>query len=248
MKLTADVADGDQVRQPIALGGLDLSAVFPQLRRNPGQTQKSIKFGLRGEEALLARPGPSPGRAVARGRGAVARGRGAVARGREAVARGREAVFVETPPLALGQLAERDVVFLAASEVLERRAPVAGLHHTQIHLEPVAQDHARLRLAGGGDVGHLGQAAEGRHDHGRLRADAQDVHVADGVAPAAQAAGGLDASDGPRRHSLQQAVDHGEGQGPHEAEGRALVAAPRQEVDPLEDFLLAFGAEALQIA
>ncbi len=81
-----------------------------------------------------------------------------------------EAVLAQAQVLAAGDLAHADVVSLAAGKVLERRTPMFGLQHTQVHLQTVVQPDRGLGLSAQQHLGNRGQLRKGAHHRfGRRR-------------------------------------------------------------------------------
>ena len=81
-----------------------------------------------------------------------------------AAIQGREGVFVERESLLQSQFAQAHIVFFAAGEIGEQRAPALGGQDAQVDAEAVVQDDARLGRAGGSDAFGLRQRAKVGHD------------------------------------------------------------------------------------
>ena len=106
-----------------------------------------------------------------------------------------DAVLVELEPLAAGEGANRDVVGLAAGEIVQGGAEALAGHHPQVHLQTAAEDRGRAGVALGTDLGHLVVVQEAPHGGRRVRGGDQDVQVADGLPAASVAAGDHHAID-----------------------------------------------------
>ncbi len=102
-----------------------------------------------------------------------------------------EAVLVEAHALVDRELAQLDVVLLAAGEVEHRGAEGLLRDEAQVHLQPAAQPHRGLGLALPQHLDH--QAVGGERGHHRLGPAAahQHVEVADGLLAAPERAGQL---------------------------------------------------------
>ncbi len=111
-----------------------------------------------------------------------------------------ERVLVEGEAALDGALAQGDVVHLGAGEVLQGGAVAGAGEQANVDLEVVAQGEADFVLAAGEqlvDEGQGGDVLDGRRDHLGLAGGAGDeqVEVADGLAAAAEGAGGGDLLD-----------------------------------------------------
>ena len=93
VQIAADLRKLHQLRQAVLGGGFDLAPIFAQLRRNPGEAR-----ALRRSLPRSRRRRASPSSTL------------------------REPVFVERQAHLQRALAQRHVVFLAAGEILQRRA------------------------------------------------------------------------------------------------------------------------------
>src|SRR6266404_3305523 len=122
----------------------------------------------------------------------------------------KEAVLVEFPALLHGELAERDVVRLAAREVEERGAEALRGDDAQIDLEPVLELHAALGVAPAEDACHRRQLREAGNRRLGRAGEGEQVGVADGLLAAADRARYLDARHARHaRERRRQLVDHG---------------------------------------
>jgi hypothetical protein len=101
-----------------------------------------------------------------------------------------QTVLVELHALCDGQVAQPDVVRLRAGEVHQRRTAACRRDHAQVDLQAVAQHHRRARLAGLQHLRHLRMAHQLAADCAAVGRGDEQVQVADGLAPAPQAAGG----------------------------------------------------------
>ena len=173
MEVAAEVAAGDQPRQPPRLGRLDLAPVLAQLRRDPHEAERLVDplFGLAGDG--------------------------------EAGGDVEQAVLVQLAAAGDGAVAQRDVVGLRSGEVLERRATALAGDQAEVGLVAAAQQDAALRLplaehafgkrvpgegadqrvvaADGEDVevaARLGAAAQAAHRH-ELGAGSEGLQVGD---------------------------------------------------------------------
>ena len=130
----------------------------PQFRGNPRQPQPGVEGGFVGEVFHL--PGLDVG----------------------------DSVFVQGQPHAVGEVAQADVVLLAAGEVLQHRADGIGLAGAEVNLESRLDNHARLARAVDQHFAHLGKTGQAAAQFFGPRSDGHQVNVADGFLPTAQAA------------------------------------------------------------
>src|SRR6266851_5696393 len=159
MQVTADVGELDQLWQLALARQLDLARAFAQLRRNPRQADRGI-------DVRFGSAGQAGG----------------------LIFHGVDAVLVDLESLAHGHRAQLDVVLLRAGEVLQRRADALGWHDAQIDLDVGDGDDRRPRITRAEHLLDQRQRRERRHDGlGLCRGD-EDVDVAGGLFPAADAA------------------------------------------------------------
>ncbi len=114
LQVSFDVAQFDQMGEPVFERGLDLAGRLSHLRRNPLHTEFLVHLLLAGDEDL-----------------AVALD-------------GLELPFAERQPLVERQLADLDIVLLVAGKVLKRRPPPFRLEHAQVHLHAIGGNDACL--------------------------------------------------------------------------------------------------------
>ena len=126
------ISDASTSHGQLSFGGrFDLSAIFAELRRNPGQTQLRVDllFGFRGNPLIRIET--------------------------------KQAVFVERQPHLQSALAKRDIVILAAGEILHRRAVTFGRKRPHIHLNAFEPDfRAGLVLSTAEHFVHARKAGE----------------------------------------------------------------------------------------
>ena len=91
VQVAAQVAQGDEGREPSGEGRLDLAAVLAQLGLDEGQAEEGVRLCLRAERAQL---GVRAGQRLA------------------VVADAQEALLGQAPALVAGALAQPDVVLL----------------------------------------------------------------------------------------------------------------------------------------
>jgi hypothetical protein len=102
----------------------------------------------------------------------------------------RQAVFVQRQSLALGALAQGDIVFLAAREILHRRAPAFFRERAHIDLDAFqAESRARLVCAMAQNFMDSRMRDEAVERSRGARSGHQQIQVAHGLLAAAQAAG-----------------------------------------------------------
>ena len=112
-----------------------------------------------------------------------------------------DAVFVELEAQALGPRAQRDVVCLAAREVVQCRPEGLGRDDPDVDLEAVAEAQRCLGRPLRRGRGHALQMREGAHDAFGIAGRDQDVEITDRLSAAPQASGGL--GRGHARHRAQ---------------------------------------------
>ncbi len=154
------------------------------------------------------------------------------------------AVLVDLQPALHPQGAHRDVVFLGAGEVVQRRAVAHRRHHPEIHVYARAQPYRGAGGAAGNHLGHLLVGDETLHHPGAAARRDQNVQIPHGVPAAAIAAG-----HGDRAHPVD-ALEEG-----HHGRGCLLGLEPVDPVPRLghlldagEDLRLRLGAETRQPA
>ena len=155
------LGERDEDRQRASRRNLDFALVLAQLGRNPLQAKLSVDLFL------------------SRTRDSVATGDGS------------KPVLGEAQALASCSLAQRHVVRLRTSEVLEHGAPLRGIDHPQILLHPVVQDDRGLRVAKRRHVLHtrvLGKTLEKRR---RVVRGCNEIDVADRLLATTQRASDL---------------------------------------------------------
>ena len=216
--IALDVALLNERGQFVGGGQLDLAAVLAHLRRNAVEAQLGVDlvFGLAGHPLV-----------------ALER---------------RQAVLVQRESHAQRALAQRDVVVLAAGEILHGSAEGFRRQQADIYLHAVAQLDADFVLALRQRLQDAGEGEDARDERlallavgGSLAGD-QDVEVADGLAAAAQRAGGRDLfHSGRALEVLDEFLRDRVG-------GIEMIAAGDAAVilDALEDLLLRLLAHARQ--
>ena len=165
VQIAAEVAGLDQLGEAAIEGRVQLPHTGAQFRRDPGQAEAGVERLLIGENFHVA--GLDVG----------------------------DAVLVEGQALAVGEIAQADVVLLAAGEILEHGTDGLGFAGAQVDLDSWVDDDAGLAGAIDQHFLHLGQSSQAAAQFLALRRDGDQVHVADGLLPAAQAAGGRQQSD-----------------------------------------------------
>ncbi len=155
-----------------------------------------------------------------------------------------DAVFVDFEAAVFGHAAEDDVVVLGAGEVLQGGAERFGRHDAEVDLQAAGEPDRKLRVAAADHFGRVVELHQVVHRGGGVFGVDQQVEVADRLAAAAVAAGGLDLPDAfVLAHVGDQLLDDRVGLGPvHPHVGRG------GEVDAGEDFFLRLGAEAFELA
>ncbi len=154
-----------------------------------------------------------------------------------------EAVLVQLEALLDGELAERDVVPLAAGEVEQGGAEAPRGYDAQVDLESRPQADAGTGAAPSEDALDLGQADEGVHQRVGTACHAEQVGIADRLAATADRSRDhqlRDAGDG--RQPPREVVDH------REHGGEQLPPATGGARQRAQDVLLAALAEAGQAA
>ena len=215
VEIAAHVAEFDQFRKAIGAidqrSGIKFARVFAEFGRNPGVAKAFVDFGFAGPGYTL------------------------IIFDRE------EAVFVERETLANGGGAERDIVLLAAGEVLQGSSEVFRTEGANVHLQAVEAEK---------DAGFVGAFAEHFlclrmmddvvQGGDRVGTGDEDVEVADRVAATAEAAGGFDAfNPGERPEFLRQFPGDTDAIGKKEA-ARAFSVS----LNGAEDFFFEFGTHA----
>src|SRR5215218_2863498 len=160
VQVPTDIFDGDEVGQSASVCGFDLAGVLPQLRRYVGEAEPRVEILLRGHGFVVA--GPRLG----------------------------QAVLGDVDTHLDGPLAQRDVVGLAAGEVVQERAVGLGFDYPQIYLGPAAKDKDLLRAVGQDFLGER-RLCEVVGERVGVLARGDDVDVADGLLHAAQGAADL---------------------------------------------------------
>ena len=102
------------------------------------------------------------------------------------------AVFADLQAHLLGDRADRDVMLLGASEINQPGAELVRVQKPHIHLDAALQNHGRFGLALGQYLADFGIALELFHHRLGVFARDQDVNIADGLEPPAQAARDFD--------------------------------------------------------
>ena len=210
------------VRQRVVGGGFDFAAVLAQLGRNVVEVERVV-------DLLLGGGGDDR----------------VVFEAEQSVLAEREAAFD-------GALAQGDVVHLGAGEVLQRRSVAGARQQADVDLEIVAEGEGDLVLAFGEelvDERKGGDVLDGGGDDVGLAGGAGDeqVEVADGLAAAAQRAGGGDRLDAGERAD-ERADALGVLAGVVDAEARGVVAVVLDALEELGGELLAHARQGEQVA
>ena len=152
------------------------------------------------------------------------------------------------PPLAHAQparecpLAHLHVVVLRPREVMQRKDKLLRRHDPQIRLQPAFEPHARLRLAPRRNLLHPRPGAEPVHHRPDLGRRHQEIQVAHGFQPAAQAARRL------RPRHLRQCAQSGRNRRGHRLgiPPQVTFAIGLAVADALEDLLLRLLPKAVE--
>ena len=222
VQIAADVAADDELGQRVFGGGFELAAVLAQLGRDVVEVERVVDrlFGFGGDDLV--------------------------------VFEAEESVLAEGEAALDGALAQGDVVMLGAGEVLQRGAVAGAGEQADVDLQVVAQGEADLVLAAREelvDEGEGGDVLDGRGDDVGLAGGAGDeqVEVADGLAAAAQGAGGGDGLDaGEDADEFADAL--GVLAGDVDAEARGVLAIVLNAFEELVGKLLAHAGEGQEVA
>ena len=169
MEVAAQVAGFHQSGEFALPGGVQFPHPAAQFGGDPRQTEAGVEGGFIGE-----------------GFDAAGLGVG-------------DAVFVQRQPHPVGEIAQLDVVLLAAGEVLQHGADGGGFASAEVDLDPGAgvgggvgklNDDAGFAGAAGEGFAGFGEGNQGAGQFLGLGGDGDQIDVADGFLPAAQTAGG----------------------------------------------------------
>ena len=176
-------ADGGRAHEVRGRRVVELAVVLSQFGRDPREPERCVDLflGACGQGLHAARLRGSLGAGVVR----------------------KEPVLVEPLAGLLRAFAQADVVFLAAGEVEEGGAVLRVVHGAEVHLHAVVGADAGLGVAGDEHLGNAWRRAHGGVERGGIGAACHDVHVADRLLAAAQAAGMGDARDASRRTQVR---------------------------------------------
>ncbi len=170
VEVAADVCAGDEVGEGVGGGGFEFAGVFAQLGWDVVEVEGvvDVGFGCGGDD--------------------------------DVVFDAEESVLVQGEAAFDGALAKGYVVHLGAGEVLEGGSVAGAGEEADVDLEIVAEGEADFVLAFGEELVDEGQGGDvfdgGGDDVGLAgRAGDEEVEVADGLAAAAEGAGGGDLVD-----------------------------------------------------
>jgi hypothetical protein len=155
VQISAHVGDLDELGELTPLCGLDLTRVLPELRRDVRQTEPGVELLLGGDGFVVS--GPFLG----------------------------EAVLGDVDAHLYSPLPERDVVGLAAREVVQERAERLGLDDPQVHLHPATR-YKDLSRPVGEDLVHEWLLREGAGEGPLVCARGDEVEVSDSLLLAPQ--------------------------------------------------------------
>src|SRR5271157_1331510 len=217
---TANVFDGNEAWQLVFRGRFDFAEILAQLGRNPVQLELAVDFFFRCTGHALV------------------------------VVESKQAIFVERQTHLECALAQRDVVVLRAGEVLHGCAIRFRRQSADVHLHSTAQLEADLVVALGEYLLNAREAQNLLDERGApgvvnaARSGNEHVKIADGLATAAQRAGGRDLLDAlDVLQVLGQFLRGAVGFVDQEASSNAAII-----LDCLQDFLLALLAQPRQLA